>query len=194
MAEPAERRATYADLDALPDGTKAQLVDGSIFVPPRPSVPHQEAESALGEGLRPPFHRGRGGPGGWIILVEPEIRIGGASLSPDLGGWRRERLPEVPRAAHVTIGPDWVCEVLSPSTAGYDRGTKLDTYAEWAVTHAWLVDPDAFTLEAYHLEGGRWVRLGTWSGTAKARVAPFDAVELDLASLWTRGVAQLESP
>lgn len=186
MAEAAKKTATYADLDALPGGTKAHLVDGAIFVPPRPSIPHQEAESALGEELRPRFHRGRGGPGGWIILIEPEVRIDGQSVAPDLGAWRRERMPETPRAAHVTIAPDWICEILSPSTAAFDRGAKLDLYGSWSVSHAWLVDPDAFTLEAYRLEHGRWVRLGTWSEETKVRIEPFDAFELDLAVLWTR--------
>lgn len=186
MADAAEKKSTYADLDALPERSKAQLVDGALFIPPRPSVPHQEAESALSEELRPPFHRGRGGPGGWVILVEPEIRLGGDALAPDLGGWRRDRLPAPPRTTHVDLAPDWVCEILSPSTAAFDRGAKLDTYAAWSVSHAWLVDPDAFTLEAYRLERGRWVRLGTWSEAARARIEPFEALELDLAVLWAR--------
>jgi Uma2 family endonuclease len=186
MAGVARKTARYADLDALPEGSKAHLVDGAIFVPPRPSMPHQEAESALGEELRPPFHRGRGGPGGWVILIEPEIRLDASSISPDLGGWPRERMPEPPRAAHATIAPDWVCEILSPSTAAFDRGKKLDTYASWGVSHAWLVDPDAFTLEAYRLEDGRWVRIGAWSDRARVRVEPFDAIELTLDALWTR--------
>jgi Uma2 family endonuclease len=185
MAQRAKRAATYADLDALPEGTKAHLVRGALVVPPRPSMSHQEVESALGEELRPPFHRGRGGPGGWIILVEPEVRIGGDSLSPDLGGWRRERLSAVPETTHATIAPNWVCEVLSRSTAAFDRGDKLDTYAEWDVAHAWLVDPATRTLEAYRLESKRWVRIGAWSNDAKVRVEPFDAIELDLSVLWS---------
>lgn len=186
MADAAGRRATLADLDKMAEGTKAHLVDGVLVTPPRPSVPHQEAETALGEVLRPPFHRGRGGPGGWVILVEPEIRIGGNSLAPDLAGWRRERMATTPRTPHITIGPDWVCEVLSSSTAAFDRGPKLDTYAAWSVGHAWLVDPEAFALEAYRLERGRWMRLGTWSGEAKVRVEPFQDFELHLALLWTQ--------
>lgn len=190
MAQAARRDATYADLDALPDGTKAHLVGGALVVPPRPSAAHQEVESALGEELRPPFHRGRGGPGGWIIVLELEIRFGGHALAPDLGGWRRERLAQIPAAAHFALTPDWICEVLSPSTAAFDRGQKLDTYADWSVSHAWIVDPDARTLEAYRLESRRWVRLGVWAADAKARVEPFDAMELDLASLWASLSAQ----
>jgi Uma2 family endonuclease len=185
MAQHAKRPATYADLDALPEGTKAHLVHGILVVPPRPSMAHQEVESALGEELRPPFHRGRGGPGGWIILVEPEVRVAGSSLAPDLGGWRRERLASVPEAAHATIAPDWVCEVLSRSTAAFDRGEKLDTYAEWSVPHAWLVDPNARTLEAYRLESKRWVRVGLWADEAKVRVEPFQDFELDLTTIWS---------
>lgn len=186
MAQVATHSATYADLDALPEGTKAHLIHGAMFIPPRPSVPHQEAESALGEELRPPFHRGRGGPGGWVILSEPEVRIGGNAVAPDLGGWLRERLPEPPRSPHLTLAPDWICEILSPSTATYDRGEKLDLYASWLVSFAWLVDPDTFSVEAYRLEHGRWVRLGMRSGDAKVRIQPFDAFELDLSLLWTR--------
>jgi len=146
---------------------------------------HQEVESAIGEELRPPFHRGRGGPGGWLILVEPEVRVDGQALAPDLGGWKRERLSAVPATAHATIAPDWVCEVLSRSTAAFDRGDKLDIYATWNVGHAWLVDPAARILEAYRLEAQRWVRIGGWSEGAKVRVAPFEAFELDLGSLWS---------
>ena len=185
MAQPARPGATFADLEALPEGTKAHLVNGALVVPPRPSMSHQEVESALGEELRPPFHRGRGGPGGWLILVEPEVRIGGNALAPDLGGWRRERLAAVPAQAHATIAPDWVCEVLSRSTAAFDGGEKLDTYATWNVRLAWLVDPMTRTLEAYRLEGGRWVRIGGWSADAKIRVEPFEAFELDLGTIWS---------
>ncbi|MBN9167639.1 MAG: Uma2 family endonuclease [Myxococcales bacterium] len=185
MAQPAKRPATYADLDALPEGTKAHLVRGALVVPPRPSMSHPEVESALGEELRPPFHRGRGGPGGWLILMVPEVRVGGDALVPDLGGWRRERLPAVPAKAHATIAPDWVCEVLSRSSAAFDRGEKLDVYASWSVGHAWLVDPTTRTLEAYRLEAKRWVRVGGWSENARVRVEPFEAFELDLASLWS---------
>lgn len=184
MAQPAKRGATYADLEALPEGTKAHLVNGVLVVPPRPSMAHQEVESAISEELRPPFHRGRGGPGGWVILVEPEVRVGGQALAPDLGGWKRERLPAIPTEPHATIAPDWVCEVLSRSTAAFDRGDKLDIYAEWNVGHTWLVDPMTRTLEAYRLELGSWVRIGVWSEIAKVRAPPFAAFELDLAALW----------
>lgn len=186
MAQPAKRPATYADLDALPEGTKGHLVDGVLVVPPRPAVQHQIAETRLGSELEPSFSRGRGGPGGWLILIEPEVRIDGQALAPDLGGWRRERMPDDPRGPHMTVAPDWICEVLSPSTAAFDRGQKLDTYASWNVGHAWLVDPDAFSLEAYRLEGARWVRLGVWTEAAKVRVEPFEALELSLDVLWTR--------
>jgi len=186
MADAAKRRATYADFDALPEGTKGHLIDGAIFVPPRPSLPHQVAESELDRELGGPFQRGRGGPGGWVILVEPEVRMGGHAVAPDLAGWRRERMPEIPRAAHATIAPDWVCEIASTSTAAYDRGAKLDVYAAWGVSHAWIVDPDAFTLEVYRLEGRSWVRVGLWSDNARVRAEPFDAIEIDLSVLWTR--------
>jgi hypothetical protein len=186
MAGVARKTASYADLDALPEGTKAHRRRRRHL---RAAAP---VDASSGGGVRPrrgaasSLSRGRGGPGGWVILIEPEIRLDASSISPDLGGWRRERMPEPPRAAHATIAPDWVCEILSPSTAAFDRGKKLDTYASWGVSHAWLVDPDAFTLEAYRLEDGRWVRLGTGSDRARGRVEPFDAIELTLDALWTR--------
>lgn len=185
MAQHAKRPATYSDLEALPEGTKAHLIHGALVVPPRPSMSHQEVESALGEELRPPFHRGRGGPGGWLILVEPEVRVAGDALVPDLGGWRRERLPSVPTSGYATLSPDWSGEVLSPSTSAFDRGEKLDLYAAWKVGHAWLVDPASRTLETYRLEATRWVRIATWSGDTKVRAEPFEAFELDLGILWS---------
>jgi Uma2 family endonuclease len=142
----------------------------------------------LGGELSGPFHRGtRGGPGGWVLLDEPELHLhGGQVLVPDLAGWRRERMPQVPDAAAFELAPDWVCEVLSPSTEAMDRATKLPIYAAERVSHAWLIDPMVRTLEAYRLEGSRWTLLGTWTGEAHVRVEPFEALELELGALWAR--------
>jgi Uma2 family endonuclease len=127
-----------------------------------------------------------GGPGGWIVLDEPELHLHGDVLVPDLAGWRRERMPELPDAAAFELAPDWVCEVLSPSTAAVDRADKLPIYAREGVQHAWLLDPTAKTLEVLRLEGDAWRLLATWRDEAVVRAEPFDAFELDLAVLWAR--------
>ncbi len=127
---------------------------------------------------------GRGGPGGWRILFEPELHLGRDVVVPDLAGWRRERLPRLPEAAFFSLAPDWVCEVLSPSTAAMDRVKKLTIYAREAVSHVWLVDPLAQTLEVLRLNAGRWTIVSTWAGIDVVRAEPFDARELDLTWLW----------
>src|SRR6185437_11076720 len=126
MGAPAKHGATYADVLAAPAGMVAEVVHGVLHTQPRPAMPHTRAASRLGGELGGPFDRGRGGPGGWIILYEPELHLGEDILVPDLGGWRRERLPKVPMgAAYLTLAPDWICEVVSPSTQAFDRGDKL---------------------------------------------------------------------
>lgn len=187
MAQPKPSRrhpATYDDLLAVPDHLIAEIVDGDLYASPRPSPKHADAGSGLGGALRGPFDRGRGGPGGWRILFEPELHLGGDVLVPDLAGWRRERLPVLPDGAFFSLAPDWICEVLSPSTAALDRVTKLSVYAREGVSHAWLVDPLARTLEVLRLEAGRWTIVSTWAGLAVLRAQPFEALELDLSLLW----------
>ena len=185
MSESAPKRATYEDVLAAPAHLVAELIGGVLELSSRPRKPHAAAATALGEELGPPFKRGRGGPGGWIILFEPEVHFGENVLVPDLAGWRRERLPAlVDDEPYFTIAPDWVCEVVSPSTARLDRTAKLPIYASGRVGHAWLVDPLARTLEVYRLESERWVLAATHAGEARVRAEPFDAIELDLALLW----------
>jgi Uma2 family endonuclease len=176
--------ATYTDLEALPEHVVGELIAGELHVSPRPAAPHTVAASRLGGGLSGPFDEGRGGPGGWIILDEPELHFGEDVLVPDLAGWRRERMPRPPRTAAFTLAPDWVCEVLSPSTAALDRGMKLPVYGREGVRHVWLMDPEARTLEVFRLEGSRYVLLVTHTGLARIRAEPFEALELDLSFLW----------
>jgi Uma2 family endonuclease len=180
--------ATYADLERLPPHKVGEILGGVLIVSPRPAFPHAAAASALGEELGPPFKRGRGGPGGWILLDEPELHLGAGPdvVVPDLAGWRRERMPEMPNAPFATLAPDWICEVLSPSTEAVDRGDKLPIYAREGVRHAWLVDPILRTLEVLRLDAGGWRIVGTSRDHARIRAEPFDAVELDLAVLWAR--------
>ncbi len=184
MGDPAKRRASYDDLLTVPESLIAEIIDGDLVTQPRPASPHARAASRLGIDLGGPFDRGRSGPGGWILLDEPELHLHGDVLVPDLAGWRRERMPEMPRAAAFELAPDWVCEVLSPSTAATDRTAKLRIYAREQVAHVWLVDPDARTLEAYRREQRQWLLLGTWRDSEHVRAEPFEVFELELGALW----------
>jgi Uma2 family endonuclease len=186
MGDPAKRRATYDDLLAAPKNVIAEIIHGVLVTQPRPASRHALASSVLGVELGAPFHRGKGGPGGWILLDEPELHLHGDVLVPDLAGWRRERMPELPDAAAFELAPDWICEVLSPSTAATDRAEKMPIYARERVAYAWLVDPIARTLEALRLDGARWTLLGTWRDDAKVHVEPFEAFELELGGLWAK--------
>jgi Uma2 family endonuclease len=170
----------------VPDHLVAEIVEGELYASPRPALPHAAAASVLQANLHVPFSGGRGGPGGWWILVEPELHAGTDIVVPDVAGWRRTRLPEIPTEAYFALAPDWVCETLSPSTEGIDRGKKLAIYAREGIPHLWLVNPIAETLEAYRLEQGRWSLLGTHVGDIAARIEPFDSVELELWRLWGR--------
>lgn len=129
MVEDGRRRATYEDLQGLAEHLVGEILDGDLVTSPRPSSAHARAASSLGGEIYGPFDRGKGGPGGWIILDEPELHLAGDVMVPDLAGWRRERLPELPNVAAFELAPDWVCEVLSPSTAPFDRRRKLPIYA-----------------------------------------------------------------
>jgi Uma2 family endonuclease len=188
MGKAAKREATYEDLLAAPENKVAEIIEGELVITPRPAGPHTAATSALGEELGPPFKRGRAGPGGWIILDEPELHLGKNVLVPDLAGWRRETMSAVPKEpASFTIRPDWICEVLSPSTERRDRADKVRLYAGAGVTSAWLVNPQQHTLEVLRLSADtptQWTTLGIFMDDAKVRAAPFEAFELDLSILW----------
>ncbi len=188
MANPAAKRASYEDLLRAPDHLVAEIVDGVLSTHPRPGLAHAQAATTLGEELGPPFKRGRGGPGGWIILDEPELHLGLEPdiLVPDLAGWRRETMPVVPDAASCTIAPDWVCEVLSPGTQRHDRHGKLPVYLRERVGHVWLMDPIERTLEVLMLDGATYRLLATHADAEVVRAKPFDAIELDLSVLWLR--------
>lgn len=189
MSDAAKKLATYQDVLNAPPHMVAEVFGGELHLHPRPAKPHAAAASALGEELGPPFKRGRGGPGGWILLDEPELHLNSDILVPDLAGWRTERMAElVDDEPYFTLVPDWVCEVLSARTAKYDRTDKMNIYAREQVRWTWLVDPLLRTLEAYRLHEGKWTLLGTWRDEVLVRAEPFDAIELDLAALWHRVV------
>lgn len=184
MVASARRRATYQDVLDAPSNVVAEILDGTLHLNPRPATPHAAATSALGEELGPPFKRGRGGPGGWLIVDEPDLHLGDDILVPDLAGWRRARLAKLPDAPFVTIAPDWVCEALSDRTRKCDRTDKMRIWAREEVSHVWLLDPVARTLEVLRREGARWLVLSTHRDADRVRAEPFDAIELDLSVLW----------
>jgi Uma2 family endonuclease len=177
-------RATYDEILRLPDNVVGEIVDGELFVSPRPASLHALAATVIGIDVGGPFHKGNGGPGGWWILTEPELHLGADVLVPDLAGWRRERMPRFPSVTAFELAPDWVCEIVSPGTARLDRGRKLKGYARAKVGHFWIVDPVARTLEALELAGPSWNIAAVHGGEEKVRVAPFADVELALAGWW----------
>ena len=177
------KRATYEDVLSAPENRVAEILDGELFLSPRPSSRHSVASSRLG-GALVPFDDGPDRPGGWWILDEPELHFGGDVVVPDLGGWRRARMPVMLDVAFFSLAPDWVCEVLSPSTERIARGRKLRIYAEAGVAHVWLVNPVERTLEVLRLRDGAWTIVAVCSDSDTVRVEPFDAIELALGRLW----------
>jgi Uma2 family endonuclease len=179
--------ATYEDLLKVPDHLVAEIIDGELITSPRPALRHAGAASSLHGGLYGSFdRRGGGGPGGWLILFEPELHIVGQILIPDVAGWRSERMPEIPDVPFVEIAPDWICEILSPSTVVTDRTLKMHHYARAGVAHLWLLDPQPQTLEVYRLDAGSWRHVTTVAGSTVVRAEPFEAIEMDLAKVWAR--------
>ncbi len=168
----------------VPPELVAEILGGSLVTHPRPAPRHALASFSLGDELVGPYQKGRGGPGGWWILGEPELHLDADVLVPDIAGWRREHMPQMPETAWFETPPDWVCEILSPSTARDDRVVKMPIYARAGVGHLWLLDPDLRTLEVYGLESGRWVLLESHRDHARVSPPPFGAVQIDLGDLW----------
>ncbi|MDB4981725.1 MAG: hypothetical protein JWM82_2477 [Myxococcales bacterium] len=187
MALPRKKPATYEDLLAAPEHLVAEIVDDELYTSPRPASPHALAATSLTAQLVGPLgHDRRGIPGGWVILIEPELHIVDQVMVPDLAAWRRERMPEVPNAPFFDLAPDWLCEVVSPSTGALDRAKKMPHYARAGVGRVWLVDPTPKTLELYRLDGDGWRLVATHEGEAVVRAAPFEAIDLSLPALWAR--------
>jgi Uma2 family endonuclease len=179
--------ATYEDLCRVPDTMVAEILDGELYATPRPASPHTHAGSAIGADLHSAFERRPGepgGPGGWWLLIEPELHLGPDVVVPDVAGWRRERMPVMPNAPFFTLAPDFICEIASPRRGRIDRVKKLPIYAREGVANVWIVDPLEQTLEVLRLEAGRWVLLVTHGGDERVRPEPFAAVELDLTRWW----------
>jgi Uma2 family endonuclease len=176
--------ATLAELEALPRHLKGEIIDGVLYAHARPDPHHANIIGALIDSLRGPFQRGQGGPGGWWILPEPGIEVPGSpEFSPDLAGWRRTRLPALPKG-RVPLVPDWICEILSPSTRTYDHRTKRPFFARLGVPYLWFVDPEARTLTISRLVEGRWLELGVFGEEDVVRGEPFEGLEIPLGEWW----------
>jgi len=172
-----------AQLDALPPNVKGEIIKGTLYTNPRPLPRHMSIEGLIVDDITSPYQRGRGGPGGWWIVPEPGISIPGSpEFSPDVAGWRRERLPSLPE--RFTLAPDWLCEIHSNKTRGYDLRVKRPFYAEIGVGWLWYIDTEARTLSVSRLQGDRWLEIGICGDRDKVRGAPFDGVEMDLAEWW----------
>jgi Uma2 family endonuclease len=178
------RSASYEDVLRLPENVIGEIVDGDLIVSPRPASRHAMASSAIGGELAGPFHRGRGGPGGWVILFEPELHLDAQVLVPELAGWRRERMATCPDVAYFSLAPDWACEVLSPTTALIDRTRKQQIYREYGVSWLWFVDPSTRIIEVLSRSEHGWMVTDTFGGEGEARIPPFDAVVFDIGALW----------
>lgn len=184
MLKSRPRAATYADIEALPPHITGEIIHGVLHTHPRPAPRHGKVAHELDIELGLPFGRGRGGPGGWIFLAEPELHLGPHVVVPDLAGWKRERLTPFPETAFIDTPPDWLCEILSPSTEALDRTDKLAAYAEYSVKHCWYVDPFAKTLEVFQLTGSKWLFAAAFKNADPVTTPPFEAHTFALNVLW----------
>lgn len=183
--KPSTKPPTLADLDALPPGVVGEIIDGVLYTMTKPRMRHQRTMLKIGGGVAAPFDDGIGGPGGWWIIPEPGIELPDTpEIAPDVAGWRRDRMPEMPIDEPIRIVPDWVCEILSPTTRRHDLLVKLPYYAKVGVAYHWLVDLEGRTVTAQRLDSGRWTTLGVYCDETDARIEPFDVVPLHVASWW----------
>lgn len=186
MAETAKKIATYDDLYNIPKNMTGEIINGELIVSPRPAPEHAGAASSLGGILIPPYKFGQGGPGGWIILAEVEIKLDEDIFVPDIAGWKEQRFFKPEGQNWVSVTPDWVCEILSHGSVRHDRITKARTYAKHRIPYFWLIDPRDRLLQVFKLESGRWVILGDYAEDDKVRAEPFHEIEIDMAKLWLR--------
>jgi Uma2 family endonuclease len=176
----------YEQLLRLPENVIGEIINGRLYTQPRPTKSHTLACASLEIDLGAAYQKGRGGPGGWWILVEPEIHFirDTEVLVPDLAGWRRERLPSLAGDHRFEVVPDWVCEILSPKTARMDRDEKMPIYAHYGVPYLWLVDPKARVLEVFERREPCWTQLGLFQGDDTVRAVPFQDITIALQELW----------
>ena len=175
----------YKELCDLPSNFVGEIINEELVVMPRPASKHAMASSILGGLLSGPFGLGKGGPGGWWIIDEPELRFPYDVIVPDISGWKKERMPVYPDVTQFELSPDWVCEVLSPSTARYDKISKLKIYAENKVPYYWIVDPLNRVLEIFTLDKKTYKLAFVFGKNDLVKAPPFEELEFDLGNLWT---------
>jgi len=185
MTEFAKKRATYEDILSLPEGTRAEIINGQLeTAAAKPNFGHRHVTSSV---VRSFGSRIGGSDSDWIIEIEPDVQFGQNILSPDLAGWRRERRGKLnPLESLVPVIPDWTCEILSPSSGRRDRVEKFKIYQETGVKYYWIIDPINQTIESFANDttGATWKRIGVWGGSDRARIEPFQDIEIDLSTLW----------
>ena len=182
----------WEELCDLPENVVGEIFNDELVASPRPAPKHAVTSSSLGGKLLEPFQFGNGGPGGWLIIDEPELHFEKPIqkkektnvIVPDLAGWKKDRLPKLPETAYFELSPDWVCEVLSPSTARYDRVSKMRIYAINEIPYYWVIDPIGRTLEVFVLQDETYRMKISFTGSNKVLAPPFEAIELDLGALW----------
>jgi Uma2 family endonuclease len=162
-----------------------EVIDGKLYASPQPAQQHAKVASRIGMIIGSAYDLGEGGPGGWWVVDKPELHLDADILVPDLGGWRRDRMPEYPETSGCNIVPDWVCEVLAPTFGRVDRGRKAPAYARKNVEYLWLIDPLGEFIEVKHLKNGRWRDEGFFGGDDIVRAEPFADVEFNASTLWT---------
>jgi Uma2 family endonuclease len=187
MSAPPSKLATYADLLALPEDARAEIIGGQVVTAPSPLPTHGRTQLTLGRFIGGPYDQddGHGGPGGWWIFAEVDIQLSPHDVvRPDLCGFRRARLTSPGHTRPLTVVPDWVCEILSPSTTKHDRVTKRALYAKSGIPHYWIVDTEARVLEAFKLVDGQWMITGSYGDEDNARIEPFEEIELPVGRLF----------
>ncbi len=181
---------TYEDILALPEGITGEILDGQLYTSPRPAPPHQRAMIGVSSPLHQRYAKPPGGgKTGWIFLTEPQIHVAPQDIVPDVAGWRLEKLTDVPKKVFaeplITITPDWVCEILSPSSGTRDRVLKRKIYLELKIGYYWIIDPLNQTLEEYKFENSsKWTEMGVFGGEEKFKIEPFNDIEFDLSTFW----------
>lgn len=188
MAVPALRGATIADLLAAEDeGHACEIIDGELVEKAMSDEGHGDAQSEIVAVVRPWYNRrpgGSGPPGGWWIRTEVDIAFGADVLRPDISGWRRDRVPAMSKAFPVPDAPDWVCEVLSVSTAGRDLGVKKDIYHRAKVGHYWVIDRANKVLMVFRWSERAYELALTATPEQTVRAEPFPYVALFVGQLF----------
>ncbi len=188
MKESIKSNATYADLYSIPDNMIGEIIDGELYVMPRPSPKHCNTSSSLGIIIGYYYKMGmNGGSGKWWILDEPEIHFSDLKedfLVPDIAGWKKERMPTLPAETYFSVPPDWICEILSPGTARHDRKKKLPKYAKFGVSYFWIIDPANRTVEILKLKNSEYVVLAVYGEDDKMQAEPFTEIIIDLKNIW----------